>query len=384
MLNKISEAGLKQFDKKQYEIGEHIKEPDAIIVRSADMHKMVIPDSVKIIARAGAGTNNIPVASLTKRGIPVINSPGANANAVMELVIAGMLLASRHICAAWNYVQQLSVDKNTFNEAIEKNKKQFVGFELTGKTLGVIGLGNVGVKVANAALGLGMKVIGYDPALSVNKAWELSPYVERANDLNLLLAKSDFVSLHVPLVEATRTMINKKYFAMMKKGIVLLNFSRSEIVEMNDLLLALNDNQLSAYVSDFPCVELQQHSKVIFLPHIGASTVEAEENCAVLIVEHLQEYFENGAIIDSVNFPTVEPTQPSSGSRITVSNKNVPSMVAQITTKLAQHKLNIIYFLSKSKEEVAYNIIDVDRFVDDALLADIAKVAGIIQVRRVT
>lgn len=383
MLNAISPKGLEQFDSTQYQVCEQATSPDAMIVRSADMHAMNIPDSVKIIGRAGAGVNNIPIELLTKRGIPVLNTPGANANAVMELVIAGMLLASRHICEAWRYVQELNVNKENFVDEIEKNKKKFVGVELVGKTLGVIGLGNVGVKVANAALGLGMKVIGFDPALSVHKAWELSPNVTHAKDLKTLLSNADFISLHVPLISKTSGMVDDGFFAQMKHHSVLLNFSRHEVVQQEALKNALNTDKLVAYVSDFPSYELHHHPKAIFLPHMGASTKEAEENCAVMIARQIKDFFETGAITDSVNFPSAQPMPLMSATRLAICNQNIPNMVAQITKKLGDHQLNIMYFLNQSRDQIAYNIIDVDQMVSEALLQEIAQIEGIIQVRRI-
>jgi len=379
-INTISASGLNYFPRNSYEISSEIQHPDAILVRSQDLHGMSIPESLKAIGRAGAGVNNIPVAELTKRGIPVFNTPGANANAVCELVIAGMLLASRNICQAWNYVRQLP-DDNNLDQAIEQNKKQFAGFELMGKTLGIVGLGSVGVKVANAAISLGMKVIGYDPTITVNRAWELSSVVKQALSIDDLLMESDFVSFHVPLNDATRNMINHSRLQLMRAGVVLLNFARDGIIEHSALLNALNENKVSFYVSDFPSTDLKDHPRVINLPHLGASTKEAEENCAVMIAKQIRHFLEYGAIINSVNFPTVEVQPFQSGKRLAVVNANIPNMVAQISSKLAAANLNILGLVNKSLDEIAYNLIDVNSEISTQVLQEIAGIAGVIQLR---
>lgn len=382
ILNAIAPTSLKQFPSESYEIGTEILNPDAMLVRSHPMHDMNISSSVKAIGRAGAGVNNIPVAMLTKRGIPVFNTPGANANAVCELVLAGMLLASRKICQAWQYVQQLQVEQNELLEKeIEANKKRFTGFELLGKTLGVIGLGSVGVKVANAAIHLGMRVVGYDPTITVNRAWELSASVQQARSLEDLLLHADFVTIHVPLTNETKNMFNHSRLKLMKPSAVLVNFSRDGIVDNDVLLQSLNEKKLYGYVNDFPSVSLKKHPLVISLPHLGASTKEAEENCALMMVKQIRDFFEIGTITNSVNFPTVELPPFTQGFRLAIVNANIPNMVAQISAKLAGHRLNIISLYNKSRDEIAYTVIDVAGQVEEVLLKEIASIQGVIQLR---
>lgn len=383
MLNTISPTGLQQFPPKHYEVGAEIQNPDAILVRSANMHEMTLANSVRVVGRAGAGVNNIPVAALTKIGIPVLNTPGANANAVCELVLAGMLMASRNLCQAWNYVNLLKTSDNELDKTIEQDKKQFVGFELMGKTLGIIGLGSVGVKVANAAIHLGMRVVGYDPTITVNRAWELSSSVQQAHSIDDVLAQSDFVTFHVPLTDETRHMIDAKRINILKTGAVLLNFAREGIIDNQALTEALNSKKVFAYVTDFPSPLLKNHPQVICLPHLGASTREAEENCAVMIVKQVRDFLENGSITNSANFPAIEMPASNSGHRLAVVNANVPNMVAQISSKLAGSKLNILSLLNKSRDEIAYTLIDVNTVVSDALLKEIAGIEGVIQVRKV-
>lgn len=380
-LNTISAIGLDQFPRNLYEVGTEISHPDAILVRSQNLHEMTLPSSVKVVSRAGAGVNNIPVAKLTKLGIPVLNTPGANANAVKELVLAGMLLACRNICQAWNYVRELQGDDAALNEQVEKNKKQFAGFELPGKTLGVVGLGNIGVKVANAALGLGMRVIGYDPTITVKNAWELSANVEQAQSLDSLFMQADFVTLHVPLTNETRHMINAARLKNMRSDSVILNFAREAIIDNAALTQALTEKKIYAYVTDFPCAQLKDHPRVISLPHLGASTKEAEDNCAVMAVKQIRNFLETGHISNSVNFPSVEMPQ-SGGVRLVIVNANVPSMVAQISAKFAAEKINIIDLINKSRDEVAYTLIDVNQDVSESLLNNLRTIDGIIQVRK--
>lgn len=380
-LNKIALSGLNQFPKDRYHISPEVQEPDAILVRSQVMHNETIPFTVKAIGRAGVGINNIPVSHLTKRGVPVFNTPGANANAVKELVIAGMLMASRHLAQAWQYVNQLQGEDGALEQAIEAHKKQFAGIELMGKTLGVIGLGSIGVQVANAAIHLGMQVVGYDPAISVARAWELSANVKQAHHLDELLSQVDFVSFHVPLLPETKHMINQQRIAAMKPGIVILNFARDGIIEQAALLAALNENKVSAYVNDFPSALLKNHPRVISLPHLGASTQEAEENCAVMIAKQIRDFLEFGVITHSTNFPTVHVPKQINGARLAIVNANVPSMVAQISTKLAAAKLNIVNMFNQSRDEIAYTIIDIAHEVQQLLLDEIAKIEGVVQVR---
>lgn len=382
VLNPIAAVGLNQFPPDLYKYGTDITDPDAILLRSYQLSTTHIPGSVKVVGRAGAGTNNIPVAELTKRGIPVFNTPGANANAVRELVIAGMLLSSRHICEAWQYVNSLQSEGHDLEKEIEQHKKQFAGSELMGKTLGVIGLGSVGVKVANTAIHLGMRVIGYDPAITVKHAWELSANVQQEHKLETLLKEADFITFHVPLIEETKNMLNQARIHLLKKHAVILNFSREGIVDNHALLAALNANKIHSYICDFPNANLKNNPKVICLPHLGASTKEAEDNCAIMIVKQVRDYLENGSITYSVNFPAVEAPAHYSGTRLTIANANVPNMVAQMSTVLASSGLNIASLLNQSRDEIAYTVIDVEQAVNDDVLHAIQKIVGVLQVRR--
>lgn len=382
VLNPIAAVGLNQLPQELYAMGADVSDPDAILLRSYQLSAANIPNSVKVIGRAGAGTNNIPVAELTKRGIPVFNTPGANANAVRELVIAGMLLSSRHICQAWQYVNGLQSQGDALEKEIEQNKKQFAGSELMGKTLGVIGLGSIGVKVANTAVSLGMRVIGYDPAITVKNAWELSANVQQEHMLNALLSEADFITFHVPLIEQTKNLLNKARIQLLKKNAVILNFSREGIVDNNALIEALNEKKINSYICDFPNANLKQHPRVICLPHLGASTKEAEDNCAIMIVKQVRDYLENGSITYSVNFPAVDAPANYSGTRLTITNANIPNMVAQISTVLATAQLNIASLLNQSRDEIAYTVIDVEQAVNDTVLNEIAKIVGVLQVRK--
>jgi D-3-phosphoglycerate dehydrogenase / 2-oxoglutarate reductase len=381
VLNKIAKAGLSQFPETLYSVSAEVQSPDAILVRSTSMHEMPIPTSVKVIGRAGAGVNNIPVAELTKRGIPVLNTPGANANAVSELVLAGMLMASRKLCEALDYARHVQGNDDAITAVIEENKKQFVGSELLGKTLGIIGLGNVGVKVANAAVHLGMRVIGYDPTISVNRAWELSANVIQCHAITELLEASDFVTIHVPFSAETNNMISVENLHHFKNNAVLLNFSRAGIVNNEDLFDALNSKKIAKYVCDFPSALLNNHPAVIYFPHLGASTHEAEENCAVMLAKQVRNYLEFGAIMHSVNFPQVEATQNYIGVRLAIVNANIPNMVAQITAKLAKAGLNIIDLVNKSRDEIAYTLLDVQDNISAETLSEIAKIDGVLQLR---
>ncbi|MEO8401918.1 MAG: phosphoglycerate dehydrogenase [Gammaproteobacteria bacterium] len=384
-LNAIAPIGLKQFPQELYEIADEIPDPDAIVVRSHAMHDMTFAPSLKVVGRAGAGVNNIPVNLLTTLGIPVLNTPGANANAVRELVIAGMLLASRNICQAWDYVKRLENNNETnLDQKIEQDKKQFVGFELLGKTLGVIGLGSVGVKVANAAMSLGMRIIGYDPTISVNRAWELSSEVKQASSLEHLLMEADFISLHVPLTGDTKNMLTHSQINLMKTGVVLLNFSRDGIIDNVALANAINERKVFAYVSDFPTRELKNSSHVICLPHLGASTQQAEENCAVMISKQIRDFLEFGAITNSINFPTIEMPPTNSVLRLAIVNANIPNMVAQISTKLAEAKMNIVSLLNKSQDKIAYTLIDINADLPDSLLTEISEIEGVVHVRKIS
>ena len=381
VLNNLSSAGLSRLDPKKYKLVENIKDPDAILVRSFNMHDMPLPESVKVVGRAGVGTNNIPVQQLTMLGIPVLNTPGANANAVKELVITGMLLASRNICSAWDYTRQIEGDDDALNQQVEKHKKQFAGFELPGKVLAVIGLGKIGVKVANAAKQLGMQVIGYDPAITIRSAWELSSDVNQADTMKDALNHADFVTLHVPLTHHTEHLINADYLKIMKPNVVLLNFARARIVDNDAVAAALEKNHIRNYVCDFPSNQFKHHPRVISLPHLGASTKEAEENCALMVVEQVQDYLENGAIQNSVNFPNVKLPR-GEGYRLAIANRNVPKMVAQISTALSDTNNNIIDMINKSRDDIAYTMLDVSNPISDEVLSHIGKIDGVIRARR--
>jgi len=379
-LNNISVQGLKHLPREHYEVASEILHPDAILLRSHDLHGMKLPSTLKAVARAGAGVNNVPVEALTEAGIPVFNAPGANANAVKELVLAGLLLAARNICPAWQYVRSLTGTSEELEKAVEAGKKQFVGYELPGRVLGVVGLGAIGVEVANAALALGMRVIGYDPQITVERAWQMSASVEQAMSLDDLLIKSDMVTLHVPLNEHTRGLINHQRLALMRQGGVLLNFSRAGIVETDDVLASLNSNQLSLFVCDFPFAGLKDHAKVIALPHLGASTKEAEDNCAVMVVENLRDYLENGNVRHSVNFP--QAVMPRAGRcRLTVANRNVPNMVGQVSTCLAKANLNILDMLNQSRGDVAYTLVDLEQEMPAETFREIASIDGVLAAR---
>jgi D-3-phosphoglycerate dehydrogenase len=380
VLNNISLAGLERLPRDRYEVASEIARPDAVLLRSANMHDYEVPPTLKAVARAGAGTNNIPVARLTGRGIPVFNAPGANANAVKELVLTGMLLAARNVCAAWSYARQLDGDDGAIRRQVETGKKQFVGFELPGRTLGVVGLGAIGVQVANVALALGMRVVGYDPEITVGRAWELSSNVHKAASVGDLLAQSDFVTLHVPLVDATRDLLDEKRIALMRDGATLLNFSRDGIVDEAALHAALSEGKLHAYVCDFPTAALKDHPRTIALPHIGASTREAEENCAVMVADQLRAFLEEGNIRNSVNFPEIQMPR-NGGYRLALVNANVPNMLGQISTTLARAGLNIIDMLNKSRGDVAYTLSDVESPLSPAVIDELAAIEGVMSVR---
>jgi D-3-phosphoglycerate dehydrogenase len=379
-LNNIAVAGLRRLPRKRYEVASEITHPDAIILRSHNMHDMDIPETVSVVGRAGAGVNNIPIDKLTESGVPVFNAPGANSNAVKELAIAGLLIAARNICAAWDYVQALEDTGDELDAKVEAGKKQFVGFELPGRTLGVVGLGAVGVEVANAALALGMKVAGFDPQITVRRAWQLSSGVEQTETLDALFKKSDAVSMHVPLIDDTRGLVNRERLALMRPGGVLINFARGGVVDNDAVIDALDSGHLRSYVCDFPTAELVAHPNATALPHLGASTVEAEENCAIMIAENVKDYLENGNIRHSVNFP--ETIMPRSDAwRITIANANVPNMVGQISTGLAAAGLNIEDLLNKSLGEVAYTVVDLDGEVPEKTLNALRGIKGVLALR---
>ncbi|HQS82831.1 MAG TPA: phosphoglycerate dehydrogenase [Thiobacillus sp.] len=378
-LNAISARGLARLP-EHYIVGGDIADPDGILVRSANMHEMDIPASVRAIARAGAGTNNIPVKKLSERGIPVFNAPGANANAVKELVIAGMLLGARNIVPAIKFVEGLAGSDEEMHRATEAGKKQFAGMELPGRTLAVIGLGAIGSYIAEAAIKLGMNVVGFDPAITVDAAWRLPSQVKRAENVEDALRMADFVTLHVPLLDATRNLINAQRIGAMRPGAVLLNFAREGVVDNAAVIEALDAGKLHTYICDFPANALKGHAKVVALPHLGASTEEAEENCAVMVAEQLADYLENGNILNSVNFPNVSMARESA-YRIAVANANVPNMVGQISSLLAAAGLNIHNMVNKSKGDMAYTLVDVDSAATDTVMQQLSAIAGVLAVR---
>lgn len=379
-LNSISQTGLKRLPGNRYSVGTGIESPDAILVRSHDMHAMPIPASVQAIGRAGAGTNNIPVAEMNKRGVPVFNAPGANANAVRELVLAGMLLAARNLVPAIRFTDRLAGADEEIDRKVEEGKKQFAGMELPNHVLGVIGLGKIGSLVADAAIKFGMDVLGYDPEITVEAAWSLPSQVRKANSIEEVLRGSDFVTLHVPLLDATRNLIDARRIAMMKPGAVLLNFSRDGIVDNTAVLDALDAKKLKAYVCDFPSAKFAGHPAVVATPHLGASTVEAEENCAIMVVDQLRDYLEDGNIRNAVNFPDVVMSRESP-FRLGIANANVPNMVGQISTALAQAGLNIHNMLNKSRKDMAYTLVDVDSALPSQVAQKIAAISGVLAVR---
>ena len=379
-LNNIAVEGLRHLPRQRYEVASEIAHPDAILLRSFDMHDWDIPDTVAAIGRAGAGTNNIPIEAMSARGVPVFNAPGANANAVKELVIAGLLIAARNLCDAREHVKALTETCDALDRAVEAGKKQFVGFELPGKTLGVIGLGAVGVEVANVALALGMNVIGFDPNITVRRAWQLSAGVEHAETLDQLFQHADAVTLHVPLINETEGLVNRDRLALMPDGAVVINFARGMVVDDDAVLAALDRGKLHAYVTDFPTEKSKIHENVIALPHLGASTAEAEENCAIMVAENVKDFLENGNIRFSVNFPQSRLPRLDA-YRITVANANVPNMVGQISTCLANAGLNIEDLLNKSIGDLAYTIVDVNRPVSDDVMAELRSIDGVLTLR---
>lgn len=379
-LNNISVAGLERLPRNRYEVSSEIQHPDAILLRSFKMHDYPIPPSVKAVGRAGAGVNNIPVDKLSALGIPVFNAPGANANAVAELVLAGMLLAYRNICQAWDFARRVEGDDASIDKQVETGKKDFVGYELPGRTLGVIGLGAIGVRVANLAIKLGMKVIGFDPAITVQAAWKLSSDVQQAASVDDMLSKVDFVTFHIPLMDATRNMLSAERIKIMRKGAVVLNFSRSGIVDDVALVEAINAGKIYSYVCDFPGNLLKNHPRVITLPHLGASTEEAEDNCAVMVADQVSDFLENGNITNSVNFPEVVMPR-TEGYRVGIANANVPNMVGQISTAMARAGLNIVDLLNKSRGNLAYTLADVETPIPESVIRELAAIEGVLAVR---
>lgn len=379
-LNHIAVEGLQVFPRDRYEVGGEITDPDAILLRSHNMHDMPIPASVAVVGRAGAGVNNIPVEALSERGVPVFNAPGANANAVKELVIAGMLLAARNICDAWAACRRLDERGKALNAAVEAMKKQYAGIELPGRTLGVVGLGAIGVRVANAAHALGMNVVGYDPHMTVEGAWQLTADVAKAATLDSLYAESDFVTFHLPLNDATRNILGAARIPGLKAGATVLNFARGGIVDDEALLLALNDGRVARYVTDFPSASLLDHPQVICLPHLGASTAEAERNCAVQVARQVRNYLESGDVLHSVNFPTTR--LPRRGAtRICLCNTNMPNMIGQMSNLLGEAGANILHMRNESRGELAYNLVDVESTLDTQVVERLRGIEGVRSVR---
>ncbi len=382
-LNNISAAGLDHLPRQDYEIASEITHPDAILLRSFKMHDMEIPSTLKAVGRAGAGVNNIPLDKMSAKGVCVFNAPGANSNAVKELVIAGMLMACRNIGPAWDFARNLEGSDAEIGKQTEAGKKNYGGFELPGRTLGVIGLGAIGVKIANAAVALGMNVIGFDPGITVKGAWALDSAVKQAISVDELLTQVDFVTFHVPLIDATKDLINAERLKSMKKDVVILNFARNGIVNDEAVSDAIKAGKVYAYVCDFPSNLLKNHERVITLPHLGASTKEAEDNCAIMVADQVKDFLENGNVINSVNFPEVVMPRTEGAFRIAVVNSNVPNMLGQISSELAKAGLNIIDMLNKSRGEIAYTLVDVEQEIPDEVINGIQSIDGVLAVRAI-
>lgn len=380
-LNNISVTGLDRLPRDNYEIASELPNPDAVLVRSFKMHDWPIPDSLQAIGRAGAGVNNIPVDDMTQKGIPVFNAPGANSNAVQELVLTGMLLSARNICPAWEFAKGLEGNDGEITKQVEAGKKDFVGFELPGKTLGVVGLGAIGIRIANTANSLGMRVIGYDPKITVQGAWKLSHEVEQATSIDDLLNQCDFVTFHVPLVDATRHMINAERLENMPDNVTILNFSRSGIVDDEAVVAALDSGKVHAYICDFPSNLLKHHPKVVTLPHLGASTAEAEDNCAIMVADQIKDYLENGNIRNAVNFPSIKMARQPDRFRLTIAHENIPNIIGPITNAIAKADINIIDMLNKSLNEAAYTLIDTEIALPESVVDEINAIDGVLNVR---
>ena len=381
-INNISEKGLSRLPAETYSVSPDIDNPDAIILRSQKLHDMEIPSNLKVVGRAGAGTNNVPVERLGEEGIVVFNAPGANANAVKELVICGMLLACRNICQAWQYAANVEGSDEEQNKAVEAGKKKYVGYELPGRTLGVVGLGAIGVEIANAAVALGMRVVGFDPTITVKSAWKMSSDVEEMGSIEELLKEADFVTFHVPLIDATMNLLNEERIAGMKDGAVILNFARNGVVDDDAALAGIESGKINAYVCDFPAQKLKNNDRVITLPHLGASTVEAEENCAMMIADQIKDFLENGNIKNSVNFPAVK--LPRGGkSRVAITHKNMPDMIAKISAAVGDHGFNIHHMRNESKADLAYTLMDIECEIGDDLIQNFAAIDGVLKARQV-
>ena len=380
LLNAISPEGLRRLPAQRYRTGTDLAAPHAVLLRSADLHRRELPQSVQAVGRCGAGTNNIPVAALSARGVPVFNAPGANANAVKELVLAGMLMAARNLAPALRFVAALDPAAPAMDEVVEAGKKHFAGRELAGQTLGIVGLGKVGCLVADAAIKLGMQVLGHDPEITVDAAWSLPSQVRRAGSVAEVLRGADFVTLHVPLVGATRHLVNTDNLGQMRAGAVLLNFSREAVVDEAAVLQALDARRLGWYVCDFPSPALVRHERVVALPHLGASTGEAEVNCAIMVADQLRDFLEHGNVANAVNFPAVALARESA-YRVAIANANVPNMLGQISTAMASAGLNIHTMVNKSRGDMAYTLVDVDSAVDESVLATLRRIDGVLSVR---
>lgn len=380
-LNNISAKGLDKLARDTYEVASEMTNPDAILVRSAKMHDMVIGSNLKAVGRAGAGVNNIPLDKMSDNGVVVFNAPGANANAVKELVIGSMLLASRNICQAWQYVNGLPLDN--LKTAVEDGKKNYAGSELPGKTLGIVGLGAIGVQIANAAHALGMNVIGFDPSITIKSAWKLTSSVKQALSVEELFSQSDFVSFHVPLIEATKNILNEDRLKLLPDNAVVLNFARDGIVDEAALAVALDSGRVNYYVTDFPIDAMKDHPRVVALPHLGASTAEAEDNCAIMVVNQIKRYLKDGDIVNSVNFPEVIMPRTNK-ARLAIAHKNIPNMVGQISTVIADSSINIVDMLSKCQDNIAYTLVDIDdETAPNNMLDQLRKIEGILSVRAV-
>lgn len=379
-LNNISDKGISLLPSSKYLVSDEIENPDAILLRSFKMHEMQISTSLKAVGRAGAGVNNIPLDKMSNAGVVVFNAPGANANAVKELVIAGMLMACRNLILARDFAINLEGDDGTITKQVEVGKKNFSGFELPGKTLGVVGLGAIGVLVANTARALGMRVIGFDPLISIDKAWELDANVEKSNDINHLLKESDFITFHVPLVETTKDLINAESLQSMKDNVTIINFARKGIVNDEAVCAALDTGKVYSYVCDFPSTLLNNHNRVIALPHLGASTLEAEENCAIMVTNEVRNYLENGTILNSVNMPTID--LPRAGDcRISMIHKNIPDMVGQVSHILGKSGANIIHMVNNSRDDVAVTLMDLEAGLDESTESELSAIEGMLRLR---
>jgi len=381
-INNISDKGLSRLPAEIYSVDPDIENPDAIILRSQNLHDMDVPANLKVVGRAGAGTNNVPVDKLGEEGVVVFNAPGANANAVKELVICGMLLACRNICQAWQYAANVEGSDEEQNKAVEAGKKKYVGYELPGRTLGVVGLGAIGVEIANAAVALGMRVVGFDPTITVKSAWKMSSSVEEMASIEELLKQADFVTFHVPLIDATLNLLNAERIAAMKDGAVILNFARNGIVDDDAVLAALESGKINAYVCDFPAEKLKRNDRVITLPHLGASTTEAEENCAMMVADQIKDFLENGNIKNSVNFPAVK--LPRGGkSRVALTHKNMPDMIAKISTAVGDAGYNIFHMRNESKNDLAYTLMDIECEIGEDLIGKFGEIEGVLKARQV-